>query len=148
MKNILIVDPDSASERLGEVLTSQGYQSVTAQDARAAFSILQSTMQVDLVISENTLPDMDGMDFLSRLRLTSPALPVIVVTAQCSLEKYLQAVNLGVIEYLTKPLYLKEVLRIVRIALGLPEDSHGASRDLTGKDGRTFLATPRGSTRV
>jgi DNA-binding NtrC family response regulator len=142
MKNILIVDPDSASERLGEVLTSQGYQSVMAQDARAASSILQSTMQVDLVISETTLPDMDGIDFLCRLRRTNPALPVIVVTAQCSLEKYLQAVNLGVVEYLTKPLYLKEVLRIVRIALGPSEAPRGASRDRDGKDGRTFLATP------
>jgi DNA-binding response OmpR family regulator len=105
-------------------------------------------MQVDLVISETTLPDMDGMDFLSRLRRTSPALPVIVVTARCSLEKYLQAVDLGVVEYLTKPLYLKEVLRIVRIALGPPEASHGAPRDLTGKDGRTFPATSRESTRA
>ena len=133
MKGILIVDPDSASERLGEVLTSQGYQSVTARDARAAFSLLQGATPVDLVIMETTLPDMAGIDFLSRLRRTDPALPVIVVTAQCSLETYLQAVNLGVVEYLTKPLYLKEILRIVRIALDAPEASRGASRDREGK---------------
>jgi DNA-binding NtrC family response regulator len=117
MKNILIVDPDSASERLSEVLTSQGYRSVTAQDARSATSILQTNMLVDLVISEIRLPDMDGMDFLASLRRTNPAIPVIVVTTQCSVEKYLQAVNLGVVEYLTKPLYIKEFCRIVRIAL-------------------------------
>jgi two-component system nitrogen regulation response regulator NtrX len=147
MKNILIVDPDSASERLGEVLTSQGYLSVTVQDARAATSILQSAVPVDLVISETWLPDMDGMDFLSCLRRTNPALPVIVVTTECSVEKYLQAVNLGVVEYLTKPLYLKEVLRVVRIALG-PAEAFRGTRDLGGKNARPFLATSSGSSRA
>jgi two-component system response regulator GlrR len=130
------------------VLTSQGYQSVIARDAREASSLLQGATPVDLVIMETTLPDMDGMDFLSRLRRTDPALPVIVVTAQSSLESYLQAVNLGVVEYLTKPLYRKEILRIVRIALGAPEATRSASRDRDGNDGRTFFATHRGSTRV
>jgi DNA-binding NtrC family response regulator len=148
MMKILIVDPDSASERLGEVLVGQGYRCIVAQDARTATSILQSGMPVDLVISETRLPDMDGMDFLACLRRTNPALPVIVVTAQCSVEKYQQAANLGVAEYLTKPLYLKEFCRIVRIALSPPEESFGASRDLDGKDGQTFPATPRESARV
>lgn len=117
MKSILIVDDDHAGSTLGNVLACQGYQSLQARDARTALSILGRGTPVDLVVSETELPDMDGMDFLLRLRRTCPDLPVIVVTASCSVEKYLQAANLGVIEYLTKPLYLKEFSRIVRLAL-------------------------------
>jgi DNA-binding NtrC family response regulator len=117
MKTILIVDDDHAGGRLGEILTCQGYLSLLARDARTALAILGRSAPVDLVVSETELLDMDGMDFLLRLRRTCPALPIIVVTAACSVEKYLQAANLGVIEYLTKPLYMKEFSRIVRLAL-------------------------------
>jgi len=117
MKSILIVDTDPASNDLGEALVRQGYQSLLSPDALTALSILNRGTSVDLVVSETELPDMDGMDFLLRLQHTRPELPVIIVTATCSVEKYLQAVNLGVIEYLSKPLYLKEFSRIVRLTL-------------------------------
>ena len=117
MKSILIIDPDSAGEQLCETLTSQGYGCVMARDARTATSILQSGMHVDLVIAETRLPDADGLDFLAGLLRTNPSLPVIIVTAEGSVEKYLQAANLGVAEYLTKPLYMKELTRIVRLTL-------------------------------
>jgi len=117
MKTILIVDADHAGNKLSEVLACQGYQSLVARDARAALAVLSCGGPVDLVVSETELPDMDGIDFLLRLKRTSPALPVIIVTTACSVERYLQAANLGVIEYLTKPLYMKEFSRIVRLTL-------------------------------
>ncbi len=117
MKTILIVDADPAESRLSDTLARQGYQSLPARDARAALSILGSGALIDLMVSETELSDMDGMDFLVRVRRICPALPVIIVTSVCSVERYLQAVNLNVIEYLTKPLYLKEFSRIVRLAL-------------------------------
>ena len=120
MKIILIIDPDRADATLSETLTNQGYQCLLAGDARTALAILESGRPIDLVVSETELPDMDGMDFLSRLHRTRPALPVIIVTAVCSLERYMQSANLGVIEYLTKPLYLKEFNRIVRFTLNQP----------------------------
>lgn len=120
MKTILIVDADHADNRLDAMLACQGYQCLLARDARTALSILGRGTPVDLVVSETELPDMDGIDFLIRLQRTSPAVPVIIVTATCSVERYLQAANLGVIEYLTKPLYLKEFNRIVRLTLNRP----------------------------
>lgn len=137
MKAILIVDADHAGNRLGEAMVNQGYQSLMAPDARTALSILSCGTPVDLVVSETELPDMDGMDFLLHLRRTRPALPVIIVTATCSVERYLQATNLGIVEYLTKPLYLKEFTRIVRLTL-----NQSASSGIRPGPGLTVPATP------
>ena len=140
MKSVLIVDPDHGSRQLAEMLFSQGCQAMVAEDARTALSILRSGMTVDLVVSETELPDMDGIGFLAQLRRNYPRLPVIVVTAQCSIEKYLQAASLDVAEYLTKPLFLREFCRIVRITLGQTEANPGGERGRDGDDERPFLA--------
>lgn len=140
MKSILIVDPDRASSRLAEVLISQGCRAMIAPDAGTALMIIRSGMTVDLVVSETTLPDMDGIDFLARLRRSNPNLPVIVVTAQCSIEQYLRAASLDVAEYLTKPLFIKEFCRIVRITLGQSTAGGKDGRGRDGRDGHTFLA--------
>ena len=140
MKSILIVDPDHASGILADVLLSLGCKTLVAMDARTALSIIRSGMTVDLVVSETELPDMDGIDFLAQLRRTNPNIPVIVVTSQCSIEKYLQAASLDVAEYLTKPLFLREFCRIVRITLGRSAPYCGGQQGMDGEDDRTFLA--------
>jgi len=141
MKSILIVDPDHASSKLAEVLVSQGYQTMVALDARTALSIIRSGMPVDLVVSETVLPDMDGIDFLALLRRSNPNLPVIVVTAHCSIETYLQAESLNVAEYLTKPLFIRDFCRIVRITLSQSAAHRGGDQGRDGEDGHAFLAT-------
>jgi DNA-binding NtrC family response regulator len=142
MKNILIVDPDHATSKLAEVLFTQGCQTMVAQDARTALSILRSGITVDLVVSETELPDMNGIDFLAQLRRSYPRLPVIVVTAHCSIETYLQAASLDVAEYLTKPLFVKEFCRIVRITLGQSTAYRGEEWGRDGEDDHTFLRHP------
>jgi len=149
MKTILIVDANVIDNRLCEVLDSQGYQSLLARDARTALLILGRGTPVDLVVAETELPDMDGMDFLLHLQRTYRAIPVVIVTVTCSVERYLQAVNLGVVEYLTKPLYMKEFSRIVRLALNQTASNcprPGTGQILAGtpgEDGREFPGKSR-----
>jgi DNA-binding NtrC family response regulator len=140
MKRILIVDPDHATSRLAEILANQGCRTMVALDGRTALSIIRGGMPVDLVVSETALPDMDGIDFLAQLRRSNPRLPVIVVTAHCSVETYLQAASLDVAEYLTKPLFVKEFCRIVRITLNQPAAYRGREWGRDGRDDHAFLA--------
>lgn len=117
MKTVLIIDPDFAGNSLAGTLDRQGLKSFVVSEAKTALTIVRSGMPVDLVIMELMLPDMDGLDLLSTLRRDRPDLPVLVVTSRGSIESYLQAVNLGVIEYLNKPVLSQELSCIVRCAL-------------------------------
>jgi DNA-binding NtrC family response regulator len=111
MKTILVVDPDSAG--VGELLNRSGFSSMVSTDAGSALAKVRSGMPLDLVITELRLPDMDGIDFLNIMRIARPGLPVLVLTASGSLESYLLALQLGVIDYVNKPIRDGELHHIV-----------------------------------
>jgi DNA-binding NtrC family response regulator len=120
MKTVLIVDPDPGSGILAEVLQRRGCRGIAVPNAGDALVIVRGGQPVDLVVTELQLPDMEGLDFLLALKAVAPHLPIIVVTSSGSIESYLHAVNLGVYEYLNKPVSPKELVRIASPALAGP----------------------------
>ena len=117
MKTILLVDHNSEHLRLhGDLLGRAGYRIVTAQDAGSALFIIESGMILDLIVTEYTMPDMESRKFLAAVRMEAPTVPVIVVTSCESVDCYLEAINLGVYEYLNKPLLPGELHNIIRTA--------------------------------
>jgi len=120
MKTVLIVDADPGSPGLAEVLQRQGFRGIAAPNGGKALAIVQEDPSIALVVTEMLLPDMDGLHFLIAIRAVAPGLPVIVVTSSSSIESYLHAVNLGVYEYLNKPVPPKELVRISSLALAGP----------------------------
>ena len=116
MKNILIIDP-LCGESYQYLAHRLGFASTLITEGRSALELMRNGLPVDLVITELALTDMDGLDFVADLRRSLPHLPVIVVTEQGTVESYLKATSLGVIEYLNKPVRRNELHRIVDIAL-------------------------------
>ncbi|MDH4163988.1 MAG: response regulator [Nitrospirota bacterium] len=117
MKTILLVDHNA--EHLlehSDLLSRAGYRIVTAQDGKSALFIIESGMLLDLIVTEYTMPDMESKQFLATVRKEAPAVPVIVVTCCDSVECYIHAVNMGVYEYLNKPLLPGELHRIINSA--------------------------------
>lgn len=58
----------------------------------------------DIVLVDLTMPVMDGLEFIERLRLTSPAQPVIVISGTGNLQSAVDAVHMGVWDFVTKPI--------------------------------------------
>jgi len=67
------------------------------------------------------MPVMDGLEFLSALRLMDATVPVIVLTAYGAVESYLKSLSLGVFDYINKPIKAKELGRIVQAAIDSSE---------------------------
>jgi two-component system response regulator HydG len=120
MKTVLIVDADPEASGTGPLLRRRGFLTRSARNGRDALAIVRQDPALDLVVTEMQLSDMDGLHFLMAVRALAPLLPIIVVTGSGSIENYLHAVNLGVYEYLSKPVLPKELLRIAGIALSSP----------------------------
>jgi DNA-binding NtrC family response regulator len=117
MKTVLVVDntPD-AQNCIVKTLGRCGYRVISVQTGAAALAVLRSEDMVDLVISEYMIPDMDGIAFVSSVKTFFPGLPVIMVTACCSIETYIKTLSVGVFEYLNKPILDHELARIVKAA--------------------------------
>jgi len=123
MKTILVVDTESGSSSIEAILQRRGFRGIIARSAREALIIIRNDRSIDLVVTEMQLPDMDGLHFLTAVRSIAQGLPIIVATNSGSIESYLHAVNLGVYEYLNKPVLPKELIRIASIALANPRPS-------------------------
>jgi DNA-binding NtrC family response regulator len=123
MKNILVVGNDfQPGVGLHRLLNKSGYRVITESDSHAMVFLLAAGMPVDLVIMDDLTVDMDCRDSLGYVRQVAPHIPVIVLSAHSSIEKYLQAMSLGAYEYLNKPVADHEIIRIVQAATDAPQN--------------------------
>ena len=118
---MLVVD-DEASIRdlLEKTLTMSDYQVDTAPDGRSALERMRM-YSYDLLISDLKMPGMDGLAVIREARRLKADLPVIVITGFSSESSAIEALNLGVASYLTKPFRVSQVLSKAAKALGIDE---------------------------
>ena len=113
---ILVVEDDRAiGNFLATLLTYNNYSHLRANSGREAISIILSH-NPDLMLLDLGLPDMDGMNVLSRVREWSD-MPIIVVSARQSEQEKVAALDNGANDYVTKPFGNNELLARIRTVL-------------------------------
>ncbi len=113
---VLLADDDPVLVRLLPVqLRSEGLEISTTNRGQAVLDVLRKK-DFDVVLLDVNLPDMSGVDVLSKIRQTENAPEVIMLTADKSLETGVQTMRLGAYDYITKPAEVSEVGEIVRKA--------------------------------
>lgn len=116
-KRILVADDDQATrETLLELLTDEEYDVAVAADGQEAVAQL-SSFQPDLVLTDFNMPGLDGMDVLAHVKNVYPTTPVIIFTADTTIDAKRRAHALGVQDYLNKPLDLTDTLKRIAQAL-------------------------------
>jgi len=109
-KRVLVVDDDRLiREMTRDALVQEGFRVATAASGREALSRLGDEGPFDLVITDLSMREMDGMELLERVKRASPRTEVIVLTGYASLESALQAMRLGAADYLRKPVSAPEI---------------------------------------
>jgi two-component system NtrC family response regulator len=133
-KPILIVDDDAGQRRLIQFwLEEEGHQTVTASDGNAGLKLYEEKSP-RLVISDIRMPGLSGLELLGRIKGINPDAAVILVTAFGTVETAVEAMKLGALDYVLKPLNPDELKLIVRRAVELQEltDENRYLRDLAG----------------
>ncbi len=118
-QSLLLVDGDVKSLRVLEVsLKKAGYNVTTAATGVDALEKVQ-TAQPDLIISDTEMEEMNGFELCQYLQDNPDwsRIPFIFLTGQTSIEHKIKGLELGVDEYLTKPIYIKEILTRIKILL-------------------------------
>jgi len=113
MARVLVVD-DEENTRIGlvKLLCQEGYQTEAVANGFEALEYLKKIM-VDLVITDINMPEMNGLVFLGELNRTYPEVKVVMITAYGGVGSYLEAMNLGALEYLHKPVKLNDLRAII-----------------------------------
>jgi putative nucleotidyltransferase with HDIG domain len=107
---ILIVDDEvHIRKSLGLFLSKKGYEIAEAADAASALEQMD-TMGFFLVVTDISMPQMDGIALLHRVKELHPETDVILITGNVELEYAIQALRKGAFDYFKKPFYFDEVL--------------------------------------
>jgi excisionase family DNA binding protein len=117
---ILIVDDEqTVRDLVAKTLSMADYDVDTAPDGPSALDRLNTT-EYDLLITDLKMPGMDGLSVIREVRRRSSELPIVIITGYSTEASAIEAINLGVSGYLTKPFRLPRVLAVAARALGEP----------------------------
>jgi EAL domain-containing protein (putative c-di-GMP-specific phosphodiesterase class I) len=114
---VLVVDDETdVRQVMVRMLTSQGYNVFAANDGAEALRMLD-VEAMDLVVTDISMPNVDGMTVLRKVRERNEELPVVLVAGAPTTESAIRAVRYRATEYLTKPLDPDTFIDAVRRAL-------------------------------
>ncbi len=133
-QNLLLVDGDAKSLRVMEVsLRTAGYHVVTAVNGIDALEKCEAA-HPDLVLSDTRMPEMDGFEFCRRFKADErfADIPFVFLSSQKDLEHKVRGLELGVEDYLTKPIYIQEIVTRVKILLQKRNKERIERRDQKG----------------
>jgi DNA-binding NtrC family response regulator len=111
---ILVVDDEPIQRELvSGFLKKQGFDVSAAESGVKALELFRQD-SIDLILTDQKMPNMSGSDLLQAVRAINPETPVIFMTAFGSIEAAVSAIQGGATDYLTKPLNLDELLYRIR----------------------------------
>jgi two-component system OmpR family response regulator len=110
---VVVDDEPSLTDLLAMALRYEGWEVRTAADGRTAIKLVHE-FRPDVVVLDIMLPDLDGMQVLSRLRADRQDIPVLFLTAKDSVDDRIAGLTAGGDDYVTKPFSLEELVARLR----------------------------------
>jgi len=105
---LFVDDEESILKVVTEFFKRQGYRIFTAGNGAEAMRIIENE-NVDCCFTDINMPEMNGLDLAENIRLQDNTMPVIVMTGYPSLENTIQTIKNGVVDFLVKPVNLKQM---------------------------------------
>jgi two-component system response regulator HydG len=114
---VLVADDEPAARQaLASLFRSEDFDVVVAEDGEAAIAKIRE-LAPDVVVTDLTMPKVDGLEVLRRARELVPGVVVVLATAVADVDTAVRAMHEGAEHYLTKPIRFEELLLVVRRAL-------------------------------
>jgi DNA-binding NtrC family response regulator len=120
---LVMEDETSLAKGLRMILEKEGYHVDTAATGHSAMDALRKK-GFDLLVADLRLPDMDGMDIIREVREKRPETKTIVITGYPSISSAVDAMKLGVSDYLPKPFWDEDFKQAVEKALKGGKEVH------------------------
>lgn len=142
-KHILVVDDEqNIREIISDLLMEMGYKAEVAVDGLDALNKIEDRFY-DLYIVDIYMPRMGGLDLLVRLKEIQPTAVVIISTGYSSIDLAVKAIRAGAYHYLTKPIQVDELMKVVES--GLAQSIELTEEPVTEHKKEEQAAKPRGA---
>jgi two-component system, NtrC family, nitrogen regulation response regulator NtrX len=117
MAHILVIDDEkSIRNTLKEILEYEQHEVDLAEDGQAGLEMI-SQERYDVVLCDIKMPNMDGMEVLSKIEVLYPEVPVLMISGHGNIDTAVEAIKKGAYDFIEKPLDLNRLLVTIRNAL-------------------------------
>ena len=116
MVTILVVEDNEHTRLLTEARLKRYYNVITAENGSEALDIFYER-QIDLIVTDILMPEMDGYELLKHLRENKEEVPVLFLTAKSTFDDKKRGYDLGIDDYVTKPIDYEELLLRIKALL-------------------------------
>jgi len=148
--SILVIDDEQGIlDTLRILLKNEGFDVATAQGGKAGLEALRNSAP-DIVLTDIRMPQVSGIDILAAVKDQDPETPVVLMTAQASLQSAIQAVNQGAFHYVQKPFSNDEIVALCRRAAEvrrLKSENKQLKQEIRRRE-RSGLIEPIGKSRL
>lgn len=140
--NVLVIDDDEAMlAMLASMLKSLRLSPITAVDGADGLEKVK-TRKVDLIITDLMMPNMDGFEFIKKIRQLNANIPIAVISGHGDVNNVVSALSHGAYNFITKPFTVKEIENVIMRGLRLREFSLGTHRLQEGIRNITEIEIP------
>ena len=140
--SILLIDDDhDILDYYQDALATKGYRIQTASDGKEAVA-LAKWRRFDLILSDISMPGMDGITMLRVIRESNLDVPVILATSDPRAETAIRALEYGAFRYLTMPVPVAELRRVVEYGICLNRMARAKRRTCSGFRSRSVPSIP------
>jgi PAS domain S-box-containing protein len=119
-KKILLVDDDMRNVfALSKVLKERGMEIIKAENGKNALEMLNTHVDIDLILMDIMMPEMDGYETMRQIRLQKKykSLPIIALTAKAMNDDKQKCIDAGANDYIAKPVDMERLLSLMRVWL-------------------------------
>ena len=129
---LVMEDESSVAQGLQLVLSEEGYNVDVAMTGGSALNTLENN-GIDLLLADLRLPDIDGMEVIRQVKEKKPETEVIVITGYSTVSSAVEAMKIGVHDYLAKPFTEDQIKTAVEAALGKDKEELVALKESVPK---------------
>src|ERR1017187_8186374 len=110
---ILVIDDEESPRESLRFILKDRYDVTWAESGPNGLEAVAKSEPFDVVLLDMMMPQMDGLEVLSKILLHTPAMPVVMVTAKTEAKPAVQAMKMGAYDYLQKPFDVDEIRLVV-----------------------------------
>jgi len=113
-KVVLYVEDDVAiMNSFSKILKKVFSEVLTAENGMDGLEVFKANNHIDFVITDIKMPKMDGLEMAGEIKKLNPDIPCILTTAHAEYDYFLQADEIGIYRYITKPLNITDLLTAI-----------------------------------